>query len=217
MRYYTTRPYKLLFPSVVLTGITDGVYLTFDDGPHPVATPALLDCLKARNARATFFLLGKNVERYPELALRIAREGHSVGNHGFDHTSLLFRTPEYIADQINRTEAAIQRATGIVTNQFRPPYGYIGPTLYRSVQQLNYRLTLWDIDAGDFQKVSTDTIVRRVTANVKPGSIVLFHDNDRTQHRITEIVGRLLDSPELLPLSKKSLAIPSQAFAKSMA
>lgn len=197
MRYCTTKHFKLLFPSVVLTGMTDGVYLTFDDGPHPVATSALLDCLKVRNVKATFFLLGKNVEQHPELAKRISREGHSIGNHGFDHTSLLFRRPAYIEDQIKRTEAAIRHTTGIVTTQFRPPYGSIGPTLYRSVQRLEYSLTLWDIDAGDFEKVSTETIVRRVTGHVKPGSIVLFHDNDLTQDRITEIVEKLLDSPQL--------------------
>lgn len=195
MRYYTTRPLKLLFPSVVLTGITDGVYLTFDDGPHPVATPALLDCLKARNTLATFFLLGKNVESYPELAMRITRDGHAVGNHGFDHTSLLFRTPAYIEDQIKRTEAAIQRATGIVTNRFRPPYGFIGPILYRTVRQMNYSLTLWDIDPGDFENISTEIVVRRVTKKLKPGSIILFHDNGHTQHRIVEILRRLFDAP----------------------
>ncbi|MEX1138940.1 MAG: polysaccharide deacetylase family protein [Bacteroidota bacterium] len=188
MRFITTKPLQILFPQIRWKGPADHVYLTFDDGPHPVATPLVLRELSDRGVKATFFLLGSNVERFPELAKQIAAEGHTIGNHTFDHPSLLFKSHRLISDQIDRTQDAIRRHTGLTARYFRPPYGLGGPAMYKTAKKLGHEVVYWDVDSGDHENIASGTIALRSTRSLHPGSIVLFHDNDRTKDRVTDVL-----------------------------
>jgi peptidoglycan/xylan/chitin deacetylase (PgdA/CDA1 family) len=188
MRFNTTRPIQILFPQIRWKGPTDHVYLTFDDGPHPVATPNVLEMLSSRGIKATFFLLGANVERHPELAARIAAQGHTIANHTYDHSPLLFRSPRYVSDQIERTREAIRNHTGVTTRYFRPPYGLGGPTMFRTAKRHDHEVVYWDVDPGDFTDHPAEVIARRTAAPLLPGSIVLLHDNEQTKSRIGDVL-----------------------------
>lgn len=148
------------------------IYLTFDDGPHPVATPFVLDQLAKYNARATFFCIGKNVALYPEIYARILREGHAVGNHTQDHLNgWKTDTSGYLAN----VSIAEQR---IESRLFRPPYGRLKSNQARRLQQ--YRIIMWDVLSGDFDKsVSAEECTRNVIQHTNNGSIVVYHDSEK--------------------------------------
>lgn len=185
MRFRTTRPIQFLFPQIRWQGPSPHVYLTFDDGPHPEATPRVLKELSDHGVKGTFFLLGSNVERFPHLAKQIASEGHTLGNHTFDHPSLLFKSARFVADQINRTQESIRHHTGVTARYFRAPYGLGGATMYKSAKEQGHEVVYWDIDPGDYEgNILPETIVRRSFRSLRPGSILLFHDNDRTKDLI---------------------------------
>jgi peptidoglycan/xylan/chitin deacetylase (PgdA/CDA1 family) len=192
MRFSTTRPLQLFFPWIRWKGPPNSLYLTFDDGPHPEATPRVLDVLSTHNIKATFFLLGDHVARYPHLARMIASEGHTVANHSYDHRVMIFRNGEFLQDQIVRTREAILTATGISTRHFRPPFGYAGPAVFRMARRLHHEVVLWDIDSGDFLRRNPADIAERSARQVQPGSILLFHDNDRTRDVISPILKAFL-------------------------
>jgi peptidoglycan/xylan/chitin deacetylase (PgdA/CDA1 family) len=150
------------------------IALTFDDGPGK-ATPAVLDLLKQANIRATFFLCGQNVERYPELARRIAEEGHEIGNHTYSHPRLLGRTPGKIAYEIESAQTIIAHHTGHKPTLFRPPYGLRWFGLFSILKRNGLTSVMWSVNSLDW-KLSVDQIVARVLGGIRPGAIVLFHD-----------------------------------------
>ena len=154
------------------------VALTFDDGPNPRYTPQILDVLRAHHAAATFFVVGKNVERYPEVVLRAAKEGHVIGNHSYSHTALTFRRAESVGEEIGQTEALVIAATGRPPTLFRPPYGFRNPMVLRTAHGLGYRVVTWSVTASDWKSIGAAAIARQVLDNLRPGSIVLFHDGD---------------------------------------
>jgi len=188
MRFITTKPLQILFPQVRWTGPTDHVYLTFDDGPHPITTPIALQILSERGVKATFFLIGSHVERFPELAARIASQGHTIANHTYDHPSLLFRRSIFVSEQIEKAQEIIRRNTGATTRHFRPPYGLGGPTMYKAARKHGHEVVFWDVDPGDHENRAPATIARRLTHTLRPGSIVLFHDNENTKARIADVL-----------------------------
>lgn len=192
MTLTTTRPFQFLFPRIRWVGPSTGIYLTFDDGPHPEATPRVLDILAARGVKAAFFLIGANVHKFPALARRIASEGHVLGNHTYDHSLMLFKPDDHHADQIVRARETIRDATGVRTRHFRPPYGWMGPAAYRTARNLGHEIVLWDVDSGDFQGSIGKSIVR-TTRSVRPGSIVLLHDNEHTATMIGDLLTGVLD------------------------
>jgi peptidoglycan-N-acetylglucosamine deacetylase len=159
------------------------LYLTFDDGPHPELTPAILDVLAAHGARATFFQEGRHVEALPELAQRAAREGHAVGNHSWDHPDL--GAPEGTLDDVRRqlesTSSAIARVTGSRPSLFRPPYGRLGDAtreheIRAEAAALGMETVLWTVTPEDWQRPGLDAIVDCVLGEAAPGAIVLMHD-----------------------------------------
>lgn len=154
------------------------VALTFDDGPNAVATPAILDALRAAAAPATFFLVGQAVERFPALARRIADEGHQLGNHGFGHRKLHRHTPAYVRAEIARGAAAITRACGRPPRFFRAPHGFRNPWVTPVARALGERTVGWTHGAWDASRPGADVIAARVLRRVRPGSIVLLHDGD---------------------------------------
>lgn len=153
------------------------VALTFDDGPDPVYTPEILDILKEKNIPATFFLIGKNVETYPDIAKRIVREGHSIGNHTYTHKSLIPLSARATFEEIKKAEKAIENVTGLRPTLFRPPRGVYSSYATKLLRDERYTIVLWDVSAVDWAELLPKSIVTNVTGRVKPGSIILLHDS----------------------------------------
>jgi peptidoglycan/xylan/chitin deacetylase (PgdA/CDA1 family) len=161
----------------------DGPYIamTFDDGPHPTQTPRLLEMLKQRGIKATFFCVGQCVAEYPELAKRIIEEGHEIANHSWSHPQLSTMNESSVRDQIERTHLAIKQATGIEPKLFRPPYGAF------TLRQRNwanavwgYQIILWDVDTLDWKHHNPARTEAIALAESRPGSIILQHDIHKT-------------------------------------
>ena len=154
------------------------VALTFDDGPNPVATPRILDVLRYERVLATFFLLGKHVERWPAIARRVALDGHAIGNHGYHHDKLHRRGPAYTRLDIQLGTEAIQRATHHTPRYFRAPHGFRNPWVVSSAAELGQRVVGWTLGVWDTDKPGAEVIAERVRRGTRPGSIVLLHDGD---------------------------------------
>jgi len=152
------------------------VALTFDDGPDPERTPALLDALGELGAPATFFLLGRCVDAHPAVAARIAREGHEIGNHTYSHRYLPLARSRSVAAELAATDAAIARATGAVPSLARPPYGGRSPRNVRAFARQDKQLVLWDVNSFDWKGAPADEVARRVVERARPGSIILLHE-----------------------------------------
>jgi len=147
------------------------VYLTFDDGPIPESTPFILDTLKQFGVKATFFMVGQNVERYPELYERIIAEGHSVGNHTFNHFGGIKHTVKEYRENIEKAAALIQ------SRLFRPPHGWMRIAQYVTISK-DYKIIMWDLVTRDYSKWMTSlNIYNNVKRYTRNGSIITFHDS----------------------------------------
>ena len=152
------------------------VAFTFDDGPNPAHTPRLLGILEKHAAHATFFLIGRNVQRAPELAAEIVVRGHEVGNHTHDHLPLPLLTRRSLVQQLQRASDAIHVATGVRPGFMRPPLGWFNRAVLHTVAEQGYRPVLGDVYPQDAFRPGTAAIVERVRGGVAPGSIVILHD-----------------------------------------
>ncbi len=163
------------------------VYLTFDDGPVPEVTPWVLDTLGEYGAKATFFCIGKNVEQYPGSLDRIRREGHSVGNHTYDHPNG-WNTGRF---SYLRNALHCQRLTG--SRLFRPPYGRITRQQVRALRK-RFTIVMWDVLSADFDtRLDGATCVRNVVEHSVPGSIVVFHDSLKAAERLRHTLPLVLE------------------------
>ena len=157
----------------------DGNYiaLTFDDGPHPKNTPRLLDILRQRNIRATFYVIGNSVNLYPEIARRIVAEGHEIGNHTYNHPNLTKLSNTSVRKELDTTRDAIIRATGVQPRTMRPPYGALRTSQRNMIHsEYGYPTILWDVDPLDWKRPGTAVVKSRILSGTKSGSIVLAHD-----------------------------------------
>lgn len=159
------------------------VALTFDDGPWPDHTEKVLDVLAKHDVKATFFVLGVRVNRKPEVARRIAREGHLLGNHSLSHRSFPESSAKEVKKQIVKGREVIKKHTGVETNWLRPPYGAMDAAAWKIAKKTGSKVVRWTVDSEDWRKPGYKKIVKRVVKRVKPGSVVLFHDGggDRRQ------------------------------------
>jgi len=153
------------------------VVLTFDDGPSPIWTPKILDELKSENIKATFFMIGHHVQKYPEIAKRVVDEGHIVGNHGYAHSVMLYYTPAEIEEEIKYTEHVIKEITGFTTKYFRPPKAWLRQTIKKKVKSMGYETVLWSLNSKDWVSFNHKSIARYISKNIKNGDILLFHDS----------------------------------------
>ncbi|MDP9206451.1 MAG: polysaccharide deacetylase family protein [Gemmatimonadota bacterium] len=178
------------------------VALTFDDGPNPKATPRILDTLGEKGVRATFFILGSHAERWPELVWRISHEGHQLGNHGYFHRKLQFKSPFYVSRDIRLGIRAIKRAGAPAPRYFRAPHGFRSPWTTPIASSYGERTVGWSLGVWDSDRPGVDEIVRRTLEGVSPGSIVLLHDGDgynpdgdrmQTAAALPRIIDRLKD------------------------
>jgi peptidoglycan-N-acetylglucosamine deacetylase len=157
----------------------EGVALTFDDGPHPEGTPAVLEALREAGAVATFFLVGEQVERRPALAAEIVAAGHRVELHCHRHRNQLRLTPRDLLDDAERAKAAIEDAAGQEVRDYRPPYGIFSAGGLRAIRQRGWRPVLWSRWGKDWRRTATpSSIAARATSGIGAGDIVLLHDAD---------------------------------------
>lgn len=165
------------------------LYLTFDDGPHPLHTVFVLDELKKYNAKATFFCIGKNVASYPDVYQRILEEGHAVGNHTYDHLNS-WQTPNEVYLQ------NIAKASHYIDSRlFRPPYGKIKSSLVRKLASADAPLKtiMWSVLSYDFyQTLSKERCLQNVLLCSKPGSIIVFHDSDKASEKMRYTLPKVL-------------------------
>jgi peptidoglycan/xylan/chitin deacetylase (PgdA/CDA1 family) len=153
------------------------VALTFDDGPSDIWTPQILDELKKADVKATFFMIGKHVEQYPQIARRVCEEGHEIGNHTYDHHGIFYYTPEELRDEVMKTDAALEKAAGKRTTFFRPPKAWITSDEKRQLGEMGYTVVLWTLNSKDWVTFDHKYIIRHILKDVKPGDILLFHDS----------------------------------------
>lgn len=199
MFYFAKTPWwlKRLYPRCVwdIPVKEKIIYLSFDDGPHPTATPYVLEQLRQFNAKATFFCIGKNVVEHAEIYRRIIDEGHRVGNHTFNHyNGWKVRDEQYLQN-------ILQAGKYIDSNLFRPPYGKITrfqvkllSGIKNSPSSANFKIIMWDVLSGDFDTtISFEQCARNVIRHARPGSVIVFHDSEKAFPRMKEALPRVLD------------------------
>jgi peptidoglycan/xylan/chitin deacetylase (PgdA/CDA1 family) len=159
-------------------GAPPRIALTFDDGPNPEATRRILDTLRDRGVRATFFVLGRHAERWPHLVRRIAEDGHVVGNHGYYHRKLHLRGPRYVRRDLELGTAAIERAGAGRPRLFRAPHGFRSPWVTAIAHSLGQRTVGWTLGVWDSDRPGAAAIAKRTVDGARPGAIVVLHDGD---------------------------------------
>lgn len=195
---------RRLFPDAfwVLNGNNRNIYITFDDGPVPEATSAVLDILSAEDVKATFFCVGENVHKYPASYKRILNNGHSTGNYTYNHLKgLKTRNADFFQN--------IEKASELIDSRlFRPPHGLMKPSQYRHLSK-HYQIVMWDILTLDYAQSSIpDDLLNRVESYVRPGSIITFHDSiksaDKLKTALPLVIKMLKDKgfhPSAIPIS----------------
>ena len=165
----------LLAPALVRSADPREVMLTFDDGPSVPYTGQILDLLRANGIKATFFLCGRNAERYPDLVRRIRDEGHAIGNHTWSHEYLYLKNREMIAREIDRTQDILEKIAGVRPQLFRPPFGVRGFPLNGILEERGMKMMLWSARGHD-GALDSAGISAKTIAQLEPGAIVLLHD-----------------------------------------
>jgi len=163
------------------------VYLTFDDGPIPETTPYILDTLKKYGMKATFFCVGENVKKHPELYARILEEGHVTGNHTFNHLKGWDTGMDAYINNVSECAGYVS------SNLFRPPYGKIRLNQYHALKK-KYKLIFWDVMVPDFDvNSSAEKCLEILRRKTRPGSVLVFHDNLKAKNKLTELLPEALD------------------------
>ncbi|WNM20436.1 polysaccharide deacetylase family protein [Flavobacterium capsici] len=187
---------KLMFPKYVWKIKTNEkkIYLTFDDGPTPEITNWVLKQLKIFNAKATFFCIGNNIQKYPTVFNGIINEKHSVGNHTFNHLNgWKTDSKKYIENTI-LCQSEINNLNSENNTLFRPPYGKIKPSQSRKLRKMGYKIIMWDIISFDFDStISKEKCLENVLKNIENGSIVVFHDSQKAWKNLEYVLPKTLD------------------------
>jgi len=164
------------------------VYITFDDGPHPEATPFVLDMLDSYHAHATFFCIGKNIAAHPELFERVKSKGHIVGNHTYDHLNGWKNYNDTYLKNIYKTAKYVEHKI------FRPPYGRIKISQSKKLISKGWKIFMWDVLSADFDtEISPQDCLENVLLNIVPGSIVVFHDSEKAFPRMKYALPKVLE------------------------
>ncbi|MBK6860079.1 MAG: polysaccharide deacetylase family protein [Saprospiraceae bacterium] len=176
------------------------LFLTFDDGPIPDVTPWVLEQLEEFDAKASFFCVGQNIERFPAIFNQIIDQGHTIGNHTYNHLSgWCTDNPTYFQN--------VQKGAKISgSNLFRPPYGRLRPSQTRFLKR-HYQIVMWDVLSGDFDpNLSAEACFSNVIKNTQPGSIIVFHDSLKSAKKLYEVLPRILEYYSLLGYQFKALS-----------
>ncbi len=168
------------------------IYLTFDDGPTPEITNFVLNELKKHNAKATFFCIGKNIEKHPEIYNRILKEKHSVGNHTQNHLNGWKTSLDNYLDNVLEVEKLWTFET-LKLHLFRPPYGKIKPSQAKELLKKDYKIIMWSVLSGDFDtSISKEKCFQNVLKNTKNGSIIVFHDSVKASEKLRFVLPKIL-------------------------
>ncbi|MDP2162171.1 MAG: polysaccharide deacetylase family protein [Flavobacterium sp.] len=171
------------------------VYLTFDDGPIPEITEWVLEQLKIYNCKATFFCIGNNIEKHPEIFNKLIAEGHAVGNHTFNHVKGWNTSNKAYLKEVEQCEEEIQKnaSKNLQSKLFRPPYGKIKPLQSRKLRKLGYKIIMWDVLSADYKKeISKEKCLENVLKNVESGSIIVFHDSIKAFRNLEYVLPKTL-------------------------
>ena len=171
------------------------VYLTFDDGPIPEITTWVLEELKKFDLKATFFCIGENIDKHPEIFKKVISEGHAVGNHTFNHLNGWKTPTEVYIENIKLCEEVIEKTTNYnyKSKLFRPPYGKLKTAQATAIEKLGYKIIMWDVLSADFDKtLSKEQCLDNVLSNVKPGSIIVFHDSVKAFKNLQYVLPKTL-------------------------
>ena len=196
---------KVVFPNFIWNINTKNkeLYLTFDDGPTPEITDWVLSTLKVYNAKATFFCIGNNIEKHPEMFQTIINEGHTIGNHTYNHLKgWKHKAKDYINDvsltqslidsTIVNLEVANQKSS--ISPLFRPPYGKFKSKQSKQLQELGYKIVLWDVLSYDWDSsVTEETCLKNVTSAAEEGSIIVFHDSVKASRNLKYVLPKVLE------------------------
>jgi peptidoglycan-N-acetylglucosamine deacetylase len=181
---------KRLYPKYVwsIPNNEGRVFLTFDDGPHPEITPKVLALLKQHNAKATFFLVGENAEKFPAVVQQILDEGHAIGNHTYNHLNG-YKTS--FAEYLNNTEKCAKQ---LASSLFRPPYGKLTRKQGKALIKANYRIIMWDVLSYDFDKTTNpEQCANNIIKHLSPGSIVVLHDSEKAEKNMLFALNKTLE------------------------
>lgn len=189
---------RLLFPSLLwnMPRDTKTLYLSFDDGPHPEITPWVLAILQNYNAKATFFCVGKNITKYPNVFKQLLSEGHSIGNHTHNHLKGWKTSTSQYLENVLEAESIIENYADNTTRNklFRPPYGRVKQSQIKRLRLLNYKIVMWDVLSGDFDAaISAEECYQNVLENTKSGSILVFHDCENASEKLKIVLPRVLE------------------------
>lgn len=181
------------------------LFLTFDDGPHPEFTPKILEVLSRFNAKATFFCIGKNIEKHPDIFLKIIEQGHLIGNHSYVHSNNYgFLSTKAVVQDLRRTQEIITHLTGQKNKLFRPPFGVTNPNIASAVKNLNLTTVGWSIRSYDTIAKAPEIVFKKINKKMKSGSILLLHD---TSQLTVEVLEQLLISFDSRKFNAKTLSI----------
>jgi peptidoglycan/xylan/chitin deacetylase (PgdA/CDA1 family) len=189
--YKTPKIIQSIFPSLLWKVNTEDkvIYPTFDDGPIPELTGHILNILREFEAKATFFCVGDNINKYPELFESILKEGHSVGNHTFNHLKAWKTDNDQYFHNVLLCEQEIERHNNQDQKLFRFPYGQFNLKLAKRLKHNGYKLIMWDVLSKDYnQSISAERILSQSIANSSNGSIIVFHDNIKAKDKILQFL-----------------------------
>ena len=187
---------KKLFSNYVwdIPNMENKVYLTFDDGPTPEITQWTLNQLKNYNAKATFFCIGDNVGKYPETFEKVVKEGHSIGNHTFNHLNGWKTNTQNYIENAKLFEKEYGKLSTETCKLFRPPYGKITPSQSKILRKMSYKIIMWDVLSVDFDvTITPEQCLENVLQNVKSGSIIVFHDSVKAFANLEYALPRTLE------------------------
>ncbi len=206
----TPKLIKGIFPNYIWNMPDDQkvIYLTFDDGPTPEITNWTLDLLKSYNAKATFFCIGNNIQKYPQIFKDILKDGHAVGNHTFHHLKGWATNTDFYIEDVLKTQKVMDaefrfenengvKNSSIITHNsklFRPPYGKIKSSQGKQLLELGYKIIMWDVLAFDWKdSITSDQCAKNVISKARNGSIIVFHDSIKASKNMRYALPRVLD------------------------
>lgn len=183
-----------------MDGEVKNLYLTFDDGPHESITPKVLDLLHKYDAKATFFCIGDRVKKHPDIFSMIKEQDHAIGNHTYFHVNgWKMGVEKYVEDVMKANEV-------IDSKMFRPPYGRLTSKQFQQLRQLGFKTVMWTVLSGDYNKsLSPEECTKRVINNLKPGSIILFHDSEKAEANMLYCLEKTLSHAQVRGYGFKAL------------
>ncbi|WP_423817956.1 polysaccharide deacetylase family protein [Salinimicrobium sp. TIG7-5_MAKvit] len=212
MRERIPRVIKLLYPKRIwdVTTREKSLYLSFDDGPIPEITPWVLDQLKKYNARASFFCIGDNVGKHPDIFRMVVEQGHTVGNHTHNHLNGWRTSVATYLENVRQAQEVIEKElpqkTGLKNAIFRPPYGKIRNVQAKKLQQEGYSVVMWSIVSMDYdRRLSSEKVLQNVLKNAAPGSIIVFHDSIKAEKNLKAVLPKVLEHFQKQGYSFKAL------------